>query len=744
MAGLLEYLIANLGARAQAVPGVTMPMPDDSAAALDPAAEAELARAAAAARGRRRDPSFNARFAPAEAQPFMPVPFAGDPAAEAEAARVSAASRVGARRDPVTAAPVGAVESSPLPSGAPMAGILGSLGMPGMQPGGGFKSPYDEANPAAVAQEARDAAAARITGRRRDAFTGLNNGAVPFAGMLSGSGLQNPMQNPTTGESSVAEAVPLPTPRPSTADLPPSTNDPMASEPQVFADGVPVPRPKPVSPATVPAPLSMAPAADGAPPDGATLPPNAAPAGPAVPAAVGNPPPSAGLPAPGVSGAPGAAPGDGGLFGGMNGILGKIFDSNRAATMLALGSGLSGAPSFGTGMRRAFAAAAPAVAADRANMLKQQGISETYKALVARGVPAQEALAAVYNPDIMKATAAKYFETKPRVPHKIGTDMMGNDIMGSFDPNKGTFFDAAGNQIGGGGGGANIPDSGAGMLAKGVTEINQELPADEYKAQFSPQVQAQMEAYDNGDTMPTGNPRIKGSATKVKEWTTLWGAKRGVPVSDATFSAKRTMNNQVASSAPNSMGGILSNGKSAFGHLATLAENFVDLGNRSGPDVPGGSWVGRAANKVGNEILPRPETSGKLEAVRDNAGKYGAEATKFYAGTGGGVEERLSALHGIASPGTLASEQAAYLKTEKGLMLERLDQKEAQIRDVMGDKWLEKHPIRTPNLQHSIDRIDQSIKRLETGTGPSPQSVAPSLQPGGSTVINGMTIKRLN
>jgi hypothetical protein len=72
----------------------------------------------------------------------------------------------------------------------------------------------------------------------------------------------------------------------------------------------------------------------------------------------------------------------------------------------------------------------------------------------------------------MKALASKYFEAKPRVPHKLGTDMMGNDIMGSFDPNTGRFYDAANNPIGGGTGGqgGSVIDPGAGMLAKGVTE----------------------------------------------------------------------------------------------------------------------------------------------------------------------------------------------------------------------------------------------------------------------------------
>lgn len=477
------------------------------------------------------------------------------------------------------------------------------------------------------------------------------------------------------------------------------TNDPLAMEPQPIASAnVPLPRPRPngigeAEPAAAVdrPPLSLAP-----PNDPAALPPTAQPTQGQQPAAPAGP-----------------------------SLIDRILDPNKAATYLALGAGFAGAPSFGTGMRRAFSNAVPAVAADRAFSTKQQSVADTYRALVAKGVPPAEALAASQNPEIMKATAAKYFEAKPRVPHKLGTDMMGNDIMGSFDPNTGRFYDAGNNPIGGGtangGKGTTIPGSNANVLAKGVTEYNSELPAEEYLAQFSPEVKASIESYVNGDTMPTSNPRLKALATKVKEWAQTYGSKANIPVSDAEFSRKRTMQNQIGSSSPNSMGGILSNGKSAFGHLATLSDNFVDLGNRSGPDIPGGSWLGRGANYTGNSILPTPETSGKLEAVRDNAGKYGAEATKFYAGTGGGVEERLSALHGIASPGSLATEQAAYLRTEKDLMLERLSQKEAQIRETMGERWLQQHPVKTSDLQRSIDRIDANIKRLTSGAvGGSP------------------------
>ncbi len=498
------------------------------------------------------------------------------------------------------------------------------------------------------------------------------------------------------------------------ADRPP-TNDPAAFEPKL---DVPLPRPRPVGLDQSPgAPLSLAPQDYQAPDQ---LPPGATPTeGTAQPAAQ-----------------PSAAPG-GGFMDTLSGIGGKVFNPNNAATWMALGSGFSGAGSIGTGLRRASAAAGPAMFAAQQMELKQKTIADTYRALVAKGVPPADALAASQNPDIMKATAAKYFESKPRVPHVLGTDMMGNPIQGSFDPNTGKFYDAGGGLIGGGtaggdssGKGVTIPGTNDYILAKGVKDYNSDLPAEEYLAQFSPEVKASIQSYVNGDTMPTSNPRLKALATKVKEWAQTYGSKAGIPVSDSEFSRKRTMQNQIASSSPNSMGGILSNGKSAFGHLANLGDTFTDLGNRSGPDIPGGSHIGRTANYVGNSLLPSPETSGKLEAMRDNAGKYGAEATKFYAGTGGGVEERLSALHGIAQPGTLAAEQAAYLKTEKNLMLERLNQKEAQIRDVMGERWLQEHPVRTPDVEHHINRIDASIKKLQTGAVGSAPPAATAPAPG--------------
>lgn len=526
------------------------------------------------------------------------------------------------------------------------------------------------------AENARAVAARRLAGatKRKAREFGADAEPVQFGdlGMLGQRG------SPLGGMASTA-----PTATEGDPNQSPSTNDPLSSEPVIFENGVPLPKPRPVVPSTA-GPDEMS---------------SAGRAG--VPLSLA--PPST-IQTPGQTQP--AAPG------GLGSVIGNILKPENAPLLLSLAGGLSGAPSFGTGMRRAFSGAAPAAMQMAQLQQLNQSRTATFQALRARGVPQDEAMAAVLNPDVLKAVVAKHFETKPRVPHKIGVDMMGNDIMGSFDPNSGKFYNANNQEIGGGASGGSGVDVGAGMLAKDVKELNQELPAEEYKAQFSPQVQAQIDNYIAGDTMPTGNPRLKGSATKVKEWAQLYGQKAGLPVSDAIFMERRKMRTDIASSGPNSMGGILANGKSAFGHLANLSDKFVDLGNISGPSVPGGGHIGTAGNVIANSILPSPQTKGKIQSVEDNALKYGQEATKFYAGTGGGVAERMHALATMNPRNTTAEEQAAFLQTEKELMLERVRQKEAQIRNTLGDDYLTKKPVMTKDVEEHISKIDANIARL--------------------------------
>jgi hypothetical protein len=83
--------------------------------------------------------------------------------------------------------------------------------------------------------------------------------------------------------------------------------------------------------------------------------------------------------------------------------------NNHALTLMALGAGIAQG-----GVGKGLADAATAVAAERNRQAQQLNFLQTYKALTDGGVPAQEAQAAIGNPSLMRALAAKYLG--PRSP----------------------------------------------------------------------------------------------------------------------------------------------------------------------------------------------------------------------------------------------------------------------------------------------------------------------------------------
>jgi hypothetical protein len=83
--------------------------------------------------------------------------------------------------------------------------------------------------------------------------------------------------------------------------------------------------------------------------------------------------------------------------------------NNHALTLLALGAGIAQG-----GVGKGLAAAAAAAEAERNRQAQQLNFLETYKALTDGGVPPQDAQAAIGNPGLMRALAAKYLG--PRSP----------------------------------------------------------------------------------------------------------------------------------------------------------------------------------------------------------------------------------------------------------------------------------------------------------------------------------------
>lgn len=121
------------------------------------------------------------------------------------------------------------------------------------------------------------------------------------------------------------------------------------------------------------------------------------------------------------------------------GFLSRISNvlASNPSTLLALGAGFSGAQNIGQGMSRAFGAAVPAVKQDQLLQTQRQGIEGTYRALVEMGVTPQEALAAAYNPDVLKAMTQRLFGMN-RKWGIISHDDFGNPVYGFIDETQGS------------------------------------------------------------------------------------------------------------------------------------------------------------------------------------------------------------------------------------------------------------------------------------------------------------------
>ena len=144
----------------------------------------------------------------------------------------------------------------------------------------------------------------------------------------------------------------------------------------------------------------------------------------------------------------------------------------------------------------------------------------------------------------------------------------------------------------------------------------------------------------------------------------------------------------------------------------------------------------------------RYATAGKVKALNDNLGHYGQESTKFYAGTGGGVEERMHALKELNATTASGEEAAAYAEKEKSLMTDRLHSKLQEIRNTLGEeegnREIAKH---MPDIEKHVALIDKNIARLRGAETPSvaeSSASIPTLKVGQSyNAGNGATIKKV-
>jgi hypothetical protein len=346
--------------------------------------------------------------------------------------------------------------------------------------------------------------------------------------------------------------------------------------------------------------------------------------------------------------------------------------------------------------------------------MQQQNLKAQYDALVPTLGP-QKAMLAVMNPEAAKTLISEALTNKEKWG-EIGSDSFGNKQMGWINERDQTIN---GKEMG-----AQGAETGStmGFLAPGVKQVDSTLQGADYLKQFSPEVQAAVQNYIDGKSTPTGNPR-KGFTQTVKMIAQKVGADTGQSVDDATYAARRTMRNQLSSSAPSSLGGQINIGNTAAGHLADLSQRALDLGNYDTGIAPL-SGIVNSVRGLGTE------QAAKMEALKGAAQHYGQEITKFYAGSPGGTAERdrfIESVNGARSP----KELAAILATEGELMRSRLDALGGQIKGVLGEEGAKQYPVLRPDGQAALTKVEENVSKLKGGSSATP---APSGVPSGWSV----------
>jgi hypothetical protein len=389
-----------------------------------------------------------------------------------------------------------------------------------------------------------------------------------------------------------------------------------------------------------------------------------------------------------------------------------------------------------------------------ATQQQSQIANMTARALVNKGISQDLAIAAVQpgNGEFLKTLIAQAFG--PKTIQSLGdgyvADKDGN-IRRVYTPEqKDNFVTVQTGENGMGGKtfqkmnkatGEMTPIAGGGDSAVGGALGDLSKTGDEYLATVPKERQGILRGMVDG----TIQPPTSFAASKPYWQTMLASAKQLDPTFDEnSWNARRKMATDLASSSNSSMGGILSNGGSAFKHLAEYTKSAADLGNASHNFIGGGK-LAYAQNWIANES-GGSDTQGKIKALKDNLSHYGQESTKFYAGTGGGVEERMHALKEMNPSTTSGEEAAAYAEKEKSLMTDRLYSKLQEIRhtygEEQGNRIIAKH---LPEIEKTIATIDANIAKLRgEKSADAPATALPSLKVGESTTVNGVSIKKVS
>lgn len=506
-------------------------------------------------------------------------------------------------------------------------------------------------------------------------------------------------------------------------DAPPSTNDPLSSEPVLFKNGAPLPRPRPAGANGV-APLSLA-------PDDYDDPKTGTPATDLSGTGGGYNIPGPGFRQPAAAArAAGDAPAE--PFGGL---FSKLFNPDNAPLWLALGSGMSGAPSFGTGLRRAAGAmVAPAALASKSRQEREQR-NLTAKALLSKGVSPEEVAAAVGNPTLMKALVEKHYDEGKVI--EVGGRVMrvkGDQVTKLADFSGGGKVQIVNNRA------VRINEDGSTTLLADYSDEKAPTTIDVEGANGG---KTKMQYVDGRWSVVPGQGKPSGKIQEVGKRLVRVEADDSVKVL-ADFSTDQDDGKPLTRDFKTPTGG-------------TKAQQF-NFKTRKWDDVPG--WEQEAPRDMReNEKMDEP-TAARLGMAKSFVGQLPEIRQRIEAGELAGVVNIGKAKIGTGKPGELrrmidsGADALLRMLTGAGMNIQEANDYTRRYRFDPLTEYIDPKNLlsKMKQLERELVTIGEIVGKGRGGNVlaefkqrmDAENAAAGGLQPGQSTTIDGVTIKKLS
>ncbi len=382
---------------------------------------------------------------------------------------------------------------------------------------------------------------------------------------------------------------------------------------------------------------------------------------------------------------PQAAPPAGpGLLDRLGAGLGGLY--NAAPMLMAMG-GATMRGGLGAGLQ----AGAGPMAQLQAQNMQRSTLAATYQALIASGVPPAVAQAAALNPEVLKTVAPNIYQ-KPEL--KLLKNAMGEDVPYIYKATDSSLSPA-------------LPGGAGPASTTGASPQDMVAQAEKLYPGVTNRVE---QLYRGEGGMPNARTnKIDGPAMQlIQQLHPDWNMNM--------WTEKNRMATQLSSSAPNSLGGKLNALRNAFDHLANTSDAALQKGNING----GLSFISAPLNQIRSLTTSQQDIGSTLER---EATTYGGERTKFLTGAEGSESERKAFLNSLGPDSAPPQKMAGTIEGEYIQLKSALENQQQQIRDQLGEGYLQKHPIVTPKVADALQRLERNISSLRNGgSGQQPQA----------------------